>query len=93
MRTYIYYIIIAALLCCSCVEEFDANLSKSDTQVLCVEGTIQSDTECFFYLSHSISIDPDDEELYGGLSIYDASTAPIWSASASLTLPANTGSK
>ena len=75
MRTYIYYIIIAALLCCSCVDEFDANLSKSDTQVLCVEGTIQSSTECFFYLSHSISIDPDDEELYGGLSIYDAEIA------------------
>ena len=75
MRTYIYYIILATLLCCSCVDEFDANLSKSDTMILCVEGTIQSNTDCFFYLSHSISINPDDEELFGGISIYDAEIA------------------
>ena len=39
MRAYIYYIIIAALLCCSCVEEFDAGLSSSETNILCAFDT------------------------------------------------------
>ncbi len=75
MRTYIYYIIIASLLCCSCVDEFNANLSSSDTRILCIEGTIQSSTACIFYLSHSIAIQPDYEELYGGVSIHGAQIA------------------
>jgi len=75
MRTYIYYIIIATLLCCSCIEEFDANLSSSDTKILCVEGTIQNNTDCTFYLSHSVPIKLEDEDYYEGFQVYDAKVA------------------
>lgn len=56
MRAYIF-IILLSLLCCSCVEEFDAGLSSSETDILCVEGTIMSDSICTFHLSHSVSLD------------------------------------
>jgi len=59
MRTYIYYFYILSLLCCSCVDEFDADLSSSDTNILCIEGTIKGDCNCIFYLSHSVSLDTD----------------------------------
>ena len=72
MRTYIYYIFIAALLCCSCVDEFDAGLSSSETNILCIEGTIQSNSDCVFYLSHSIPIKLDEEEMFEGLGVWDA---------------------
>ena len=75
MRAYIYYIIIAALLCCACVDEFDAGLSSSETNILCVEGTIQSNTDCPFYLSHSIPIKLDEEEMFEGIAVFDAQIA------------------
>ena len=75
MRTYLYYIVIATLLCCSCVDEFEAGLSSSDTRILCVEGTIQSNTNCNFFLSHTIPIKPEDEDYYEGFAIHDAEIA------------------
>ncbi|MBO4754591.1 MAG: DUF4249 family protein [Bacteroidales bacterium] len=75
MRTYIYYIIIATLLCCSCIDEFEADLPSSDTRILCVEGSIRGNTECTFYLSHGIPIKLDDDEIYDGFAIWDAEIA------------------
>ncbi|MBR5069144.1 MAG: DUF4249 domain-containing protein [Bacteroidales bacterium] len=75
MRSYIYNIIIATLLCCSCIDEFEADLPSSDTRILCVEGSICSNTDCTFYLSHGIPIKLDDDEIYDGFAIWDAQIA------------------
>ncbi len=73
MRKYIY-IFIVSLLCCSCVEEFDAKLSSADTNILCVEGTIKSNSNCIFYLSHSVSVDTEYVPL-SSIKISDATIA------------------
>ncbi len=72
MRKYIS-LIIASLPCCSCVEEFDAKLSSSDTDILCIEGTIVSGSNSIFHLSHSVSLDVD----YVSLSSVQISDAQI----------------
>ena len=44
------------LLLCSCVDEFDAGLSDTETRILVIEGTIVSDSDCTFHLSHSLPL-------------------------------------
>lgn len=72
MRKYIYIFIIS-LLCCSCVDEFDAKLSSSDTNILCIEGTIRNSANCTFFLSHSVPLDTE----YVPLSSVQISDAEI----------------
>lgn len=45
--------LIGLFLFTGCIEEFEADLSSDETQILAVEGTIFSDSLCNFYLSQS----------------------------------------
>lgn len=56
MRKY-FLIAISLLMCCSCVDEFEADLPVSETNILCIEGTIRSDTRCTFHVSHTVPLD------------------------------------
>lgn len=52
-------------LCCSCIDEYDADLPVSDQQYLVVEGSICGESTCTFYLSKSLSLAPTAEEILG----------------------------
>ncbi len=78
MRSYTYYIYstLALWLCCSCIDEFEADIPDSDAVVLCVEGTIRSNADCAFFLSHSIPLHPDDDDpLASDFAVYGATIA------------------
>ena len=47
---------LALLLFSSCVEEFNAQLPESDSNLLIVDGNIISDSTCVFTLSRSFSL-------------------------------------
>lgn len=58
------YVLLASLwLCCSCIDEFEANLPDNDLQYLVVEGSICGQSDCEFFLSRSLSLNPSAEEL------------------------------
>lgn len=51
---FIYSIVLTWLA--SCVDRFEADLPQSAMRVLAVEGTICSNTECAFHLTHSLPL-------------------------------------
>lgn len=69
-KSYTFTRIFAALFfclgfCCSCIDEFKADLPESDQQYLVVEGSICGQSDCEFYLSRSLSLNPSAEEIIG----------------------------
>lgn len=70
------------LLCCSCIDEFEADLPSTETAYLVVEGSICGESECVFLLSRSLSLSPSPEEIVG-----------YYIADAKVTVCATDGSK
>ena len=59
MKNVLKYIFNLSLMLCitaSCIDEYNADLGDSDSNILVVEGNILSDEFCQFYLTHSIGI-------------------------------------
>ena len=49
-------------LCCSCIEDFNAELPSTQTTYLVVEGSICGNSECEFILSRSLSLSYSSQE-------------------------------
>ena len=58
MKRILHILLNCMLLCClgSCVDEFNAQLPESESNLLVVEGNIISDSTCVFNLSRSFSL-------------------------------------
>ena len=69
------------LLLTSCVDEFQADLPSSDTDMLVVEGSIVSGKGCMFNLSHTVALDGE----------YTDTTIPTYEAT--LTVRGSDGSE
>ncbi len=57
------WLLASLWLCCSCIDEFEADLPSTDMTYLVVEGSICGNTECEFILSRSLSLSPKPQEL------------------------------
>lgn len=81
MKNVLKYIFSLSLMLCimaSCIDEYNADLGDSDSNILVVEGNIFSDEFCQFYLTHSIGINEDGRNT-GLLYINDATLRVVGS--------------
>ncbi len=62
---FIVMLLASLWLCSSCIDEFEADLPASDLQYLVVEGNICGQSDCEFYLSRSLPLNPSTEEILG----------------------------
>ena len=57
---YSLIFVIFATMMVSCIDEFNAEIGDSDTNIIVIEGNIMSDRECTFYLTHSIALNSNE---------------------------------
>ena len=51
-----HFIVICACMLTGCVEEYEADLPESETNLLVVNGTIRSNEKSEFYLTKSVPL-------------------------------------
>ncbi len=73
-------------LCCSCIDEYNADLPSSETTYLVVEGYICGNSECQFTLSRSLSLSPTDKEILARM-VSDANVSICGSDGTKIRVP------
>ena len=59
-----HFIVIGACLLTGCVEEYEADLPESETNLLVVNGTIRSNEKSEFYITRSIPLNDHSSDYY-----------------------------